>query len=52
MMGWDLTVYHYTVMRQSQGGPWKLVKAWRTDAAGKLMQEIHGPVINPCIARH
>lgn len=35
----DPGLYHYRVTRASANGPWKLVKAWRTDAGGNLVQK-------------
>ncbi|HXC36208.1 MAG TPA: hypothetical protein VNV43_10060 [Candidatus Acidoferrales bacterium] len=35
----DPSIYHYRVMRGSANGPWKLVKAWRSDSAGKLIEK-------------
>jgi hypothetical protein len=35
----DSSVYHYTVIRTSKRGPWKLQKAWRTDSSGKMLEE-------------
>jgi hypothetical protein len=32
----DSSIYHYTVSRTSENGPWKLVKAWRTDQNGRI----------------
>jgi hypothetical protein len=33
----DPSAYHYRVTRESGNGPWKLVKAWRTDAKGNVI---------------
>ncbi len=41
--GWDLSHYHYEVVRTSQKGPWKLVKAWRTDPSGRTIEEYSVP---------
>ena len=35
----DSSVYHYTVVRTSKRGPWKLQKAWRTDQNGHTIEE-------------
>ena len=35
----DAFIYHYTLARASDDGPWELQRAWRTDTAGKLMTE-------------
>jgi len=35
----DPSLYHYTVIRASKHGPWKLQKGWRTDAADRVVQE-------------
>lgn len=34
----DPSIYHYQVSRASKATPWKLNKAWRTDADGRLIQ--------------
>lgn len=34
----DSSVYHYTVVRTSKRGPWKLQKAWRTDQNGHTIE--------------
>jgi hypothetical protein len=34
----ESVVYHYKVTRASADGPWKLVKAWRTDAKGRALE--------------
>jgi hypothetical protein len=39
----DLSVYHYTVVQASQNSPWKLQKAWRTDAKQHLIEEYPVP---------
>lgn len=39
----DVSVYHYTVIRTSKRGPWKLQKAWRTDQNGHEIQEYRLP---------
>jgi hypothetical protein len=33
----DPSAYHYRVTRESVNGPWKLVKAWRTDTHGNVI---------------
>jgi hypothetical protein len=33
----DPSHYHYRVTRESDNGPWKLVKAWQTDAKGNVI---------------
>ncbi|HEY1787163.1 MAG TPA: hypothetical protein VGJ73_03365 [Verrucomicrobiae bacterium] len=33
----DPSHYHYRVTRESDSGPWKLTRAWRTDAHGNLI---------------
>ena len=35
----DASVYHYQVARAADTGAWKLLKAWRSDAAGKTIEE-------------
>jgi hypothetical protein len=35
----DPSIYHYTVGRQSKESPWQLERAWRTDSAGKVVEE-------------
>jgi hypothetical protein len=35
----DSSIYHYTVTRASEAGPWKLQKAWRTDQTGRTLKE-------------
>jgi hypothetical protein len=35
----DAFIYHYTVARAPDNGPWKLQRAWQTDPAGKLVKE-------------
>ena len=35
----DSSVYHYTIIRTSKRGPWKLQKAWRTDQNGHTIEE-------------
>ena len=39
----DLSVYHYTLVQASKGGPWKMQKAWRTDQAGRTLEEYPVP---------
>ncbi len=39
----DSSDYHYTVIRTSKRGSWKLQKAWRTDDNGKMLQEYAVP---------
>ncbi len=39
----DPTIYHYTVVRDAKDGAWKLQKAWRTDAKGKVIEEYPVP---------
>jgi len=39
----DASIYHYTVIRTSKRGAWKLRKAWRTDDSGKMLQEYAVP---------
>lgn len=34
----DSSLYHYRVRRSTRDAAWKLVKAWRTDARGHLIQ--------------
>jgi hypothetical protein len=33
----DPSLYHYRATRESATGPWKLVRAWRTDARGNMI---------------
>ena len=33
------SICHYTVVRESNDSPWKLQKAWRTDAHGRVVEE-------------
>ena len=33
------SLYHYTCVRTSRNGSWKLQKAWRTDSDGKMLEE-------------
>jgi pimeloyl-ACP methyl ester carboxylesterase len=35
----DGSICHYTVVRESDGSPWKLQKAWRTDANGRVVEK-------------
>ncbi|MGA9451388.1 MAG: hypothetical protein WBW41_08605 [Verrucomicrobiia bacterium] len=39
----DSSVYHFQVVRASEDSPWKLQKAWRTDAKGCLIEEYPVP---------
>jgi hypothetical protein len=39
----ESSTYHYTVARASEGGPWKLEKAWRTDLDGHTIEEYPVP---------
>ncbi|HTY89335.1 MAG TPA: hypothetical protein VMB80_17940 [Candidatus Acidoferrum sp.] len=39
----DSSVYHFQVIRASEDSPWKLQKAWRTDANGHLIEEYPVP---------
>ena len=39
----DPSFYHYTFVRASENGLWKLQKAWRTDADGKTLEEFPIP---------
>ena len=39
----DPSTYHYTVIRASEKGSWKLQKAWRTDANGHVLKEYPVP---------
>ena len=39
----DSSVYHFQVVRASEESPWKLQKAWRTDAKGRLIEEYPVP---------
>ena len=32
-------VYHYQLMRTSADGPWHLIKVWRTDAMGSVLED-------------
>lgn len=38
----ESSVYHYQVSRASEGGAWKLQKAWRTDQEGRTVEEFPG----------
>ena len=35
----DSAVCHYTVFRQDKDAPWRLVRAWQTDAEGNVTKE-------------
>jgi hypothetical protein len=35
----NASVYHYTIVRDSEQSAWKLQKAWRTDAVGRAVEE-------------
>lgn len=37
------SVYHYRVTRAAEDNPWKLVKAWRTDAKGRVLEDYPVP---------
>jgi hypothetical protein len=37
------SIYHYTVLRASEAGPWKLEKAWRTDHNNHTVEEYPVP---------
>jgi len=39
----DASVYHYTAERLSTSSDWRLVRAWQTDAADKLVGEFPLP---------
>lgn len=39
----DPSIYHYQVSRASKASPWKLDRAWRTDADGHMIQEYTVP---------
>ena len=39
----DSSIYHYTVTRASEEGPWKLQKAWRTDPDDHTIEEYPVP---------
>ena len=39
----DPFIYHYTLARAWDNGPWKLQRAWRTDATNKLVKEYSVP---------
>ena len=39
----DSSVYHYTVTRAAENGPWKLEKAWRTDQDNHTIEEYPVP---------
>lgn len=34
----DAADYLYVVVLESEGGPWKLQRAWRTDAGGQIVE--------------
>lgn len=36
----DAWCYNYSIVRRSERSPWKLQKAWRTDATGKTNEEL------------
>lgn len=35
----DGSVLHYTVQKEAAGTDWRLMKAWQTDASGKVLRE-------------
>jgi len=39
----ETSIYHYQVRRATEGSLWKLVKAWRTDARGRVLEEYPVP---------
>lgn len=39
----ETVIYHYKVTSATADGPWCLVKAWRTDAKGRLLEEYPVP---------
>lgn len=39
----ESAVYHYQVTRAAEDNPWKLVKAWRTDAKGRILENYPVP---------
>jgi hypothetical protein len=39
----DPSIYHYEVSRPAKDHPWKLERAWRTDADGRVIQEYAVP---------
>jgi hypothetical protein len=39
----ESSVYHYQVTRAEEDNPWKLVKAWRTDAKGRVLEDYPVP---------
>jgi len=39
----DSSIYHYTLSRVSEGSPWKLERAWRTDPNGRTIEEYPVP---------
>jgi hypothetical protein len=39
----DSSIYHYEFTRASKAGPWKLLKARRTEQSGRTIEEYHVP---------
>ena len=39
----DPAIYHYEVIRPDKSHPWRLTKAWRTDASGRTLEEYQAP---------
>jgi hypothetical protein len=39
----ESSVYHYQLTRASAEAPWKLVKAWRTNARGRMLENYPVP---------
>lgn len=39
----ESSVYHYQVTRAAEDNPWKLVKAWRTNAKSRVLEEYPVP---------
>jgi len=39
----ESSIYHYQVTRAAEDQPWKLVKAWRTDANGRVLEDYPVP---------
>jgi hypothetical protein len=39
----DPSTYHYTVSRPTEVSAWKLLRAWRTDAEGRVAEEYGVP---------